>query len=208
MSKNIDKKQIIDAAVKLVKEKNGSSSLTIREIASVLGCSHPNIYNYYGSLDELRWDVVEALLQRMMSLVIAGQDGPVTVENRLAMFLERLIIYYLDNTGWYRIVWFDELKGKMPANTRKIAAAPRVRFSNFLGKIYPDIDNDEILLSVTDTVHNYIHGQMAKYINGRGMIGSRAELIQITVNTAVKIVSLMINDSCNSEQKMKRKEKK
>ncbi len=193
MSKNIDKKQIISAAAALIKEKNGSRNMTIRDIAGRLGCSHPNIYNYYHSVDEMLWDVLEVVLLTMIDTVMSKVDMESSGEQKLEVFIYELITFYLNNPGWYSLVWFDELNGKMPAKTKKIIIAPRAKFCEFLGEVYPDVRDIEIFNGIGDVVHNYIHGQMARYINGRGFINDSYELRDLIVATVSQLIKIIIS---------------
>jgi AcrR family transcriptional regulator len=187
----LSKTIIIKTTLELINEKQGSSFVTIREIAKKLNCSHPNIYNYYNSVDMLLWDCLENVMLKMIDTVLIS-TSIVQISDKLKTFFEKLLDFYLNNKGWYNLIWFDHIKGQMPDNIKKIINKPRQEFCIFLQEIYPNYNLTPIAENITDTIHSYIHGQVSRIISGRIFIQDQNAIKKHIILTSIELVDLYI----------------
>lgn len=187
----LSKTIIIKTTLELINEKQGSSFVTIREIAKKLNCSHPNIYNYYNSVDMLLWDCLENVMLKMIDTVLIS-TSIVQISDKLKTFFEKLLDFYLNNKGWYNLIWFDHIKGQMPDNAKKIINKPRQEFCIFLQEIYPNYNLTPIAEDITDTIHSYIHGQVSRIISGRIFIQNQNAIKKHIILTSIELVDLYI----------------
>jgi len=67
------KEKIVEAALAVVREE-GMEALNARKVAESLGGSTQPIYSFYGSMDELKTDLVEAAYQVVLEYMRAGTD--------------------------------------------------------------------------------------------------------------------------------------
>lgn len=191
--KKITKIIIIKICLELINEKEGSKFITIRELAKRINCSHPNIYNYYKSLDELLWDCLETVMKTMIQTVMEKTLSTKNSESKLKIFVNELLSFYLENKGWYFLVWFDHINGEMPANVKTTINLPRIEFCNFLTELYPNHDISNIIEDITDLVHSYIHSQVSNYFTGRNKITDIEFLRTKIINTSYEITELFVN---------------
>lgn len=70
--KSIAKEQIVDAAFEIIR-KEGSLVLSTRKIAQQLGCSTQIIYKWYGTVDELRQDVIVKITDYLHTIIYSFQ---------------------------------------------------------------------------------------------------------------------------------------
>lgn len=190
--KKISKDNIIEETLTIINERGSSNSVTIRDIATRMGCSHPNIYNYYQSLDMLRWDCLEAVMIRMVNRVMEQVSQVKNDDNKMEYFFEHLLDFYLANKGWYSLIWFDNIGGPIPDKIKEVIVMPRQKFCLFLSECYPNHKLTGIGEEITDTIHSYIHGQMAKYVTGRSFFPDLMELKQRIIRTAMEIIDYYI----------------
>ncbi|MBI9032705.1 TetR/AcrR family transcriptional regulator [bacterium] len=186
--KKISKENIIEATLEMINERGTSNSVTIRDIATKMGCSHPNIYNYYQSLDLLRWDCLEAVMIRMVETVMDQVSLVEIDENKMKCFFDCLLDFYIGNRGWYSLIWFDQIGGPIPDKVKQVIVMPRKQFCLFLEECFPGYNLSNLAEEVTDTVHSYIHGQMAKYVTGRSFFPDLKVLKEKVVKTAMEII--------------------
>lgn len=71
----VTKEQIIDAALKIAKEK-GIERITAREIGSALGVSSRPLFTYYESMDDLRIDVFKEAYDQYEKFISAALHDP------------------------------------------------------------------------------------------------------------------------------------
>ena len=193
--KKISKDNIIEVTLEMINERGTSNSVTIREIAAKMACSHPNIYNYYQSLDLLRWDCLAAVMTKMVESVMTDVSQIQEKEKKMQSFFNYLLDFYLENKGWYSLVWFDQIAGQMPEKIKQVVVMPRKQFCLFLEDCYPEYDLDNLAVEITDTVHSYIHGQMAKYVTGRTFFPDLKVLKERVTSTAMEIMKYYLEKS-------------
>lgn len=64
----VKEEQILDAAFGIIR-KEGYSVLSTRKIAQQLGCSTQMIYKWYGTMDELKKDVVSKIIGYLKTII-------------------------------------------------------------------------------------------------------------------------------------------
>lgn len=163
----INREMILEAALRLILDQGGSVSLTIRDIARKLGCTHPNIYNYYDSMSELRWDCLLWALQDMLESNGSMSQLQGDSDTQFCMFIETLYDYFLARPGFYRLIWFDPMGSGIPERALEKLQAPSLRLRDFCLRLYPQIGNPQDAERTMLLVHRYFHGEMATWISGR-----------------------------------------
>ncbi len=165
--KKISKEIIVKTAMKIILQKNGSSGLTIRDIAKKLECSHPNIYNYYSSVDELYWDCIIYALNDMQLNVLKKIPLTATNDEKFLWFFAYLLQYSIDHVGWYRLIWFDPIGIPIPDKAIPYVTAPGIKLRDFLLELYPEIKIPDKAEQIARIIHRYFHGELASYITSR-----------------------------------------
>jgi len=192
MKKSITKEQIIATTLDLIEIKQGREILTIREISKVLGCSHPNIYNYYASIDNLLWDVLELVLETMMEFVIKKIQPEQNPDQKFQTFVSSIVIFSLNNPGWYKLLWFDEIKTEIPLKTQEKVKIPGQKFAEFVLSLYPEIGDLKTTTSFTKLIHSYMHGEICKYITHRNFRDDREVLTESITKNSFMLLKMLI----------------
>ncbi len=192
MSKNISKEQIVEVTLNLIKKKEDSRSITIREIAKELGCSHPNIYNYYKSMENILWDCSEEIFLKKVDYSKKNFNN---VENKYLKFLTILknyIDFALDNKGWYKLIWVDKLEGEIPEKTlEKIVYADK-QFKNLFLSTFPEISSKESLEEIANIIFGYIHGEIMVYLFKSIFYENRDVFVDSVLKYSLKTIKLFI----------------
>lgn len=197
MKKGITKEQVIDVALNLMREKEDIRSVNLREIARVLGCAHTNLYNYFGSFDDLLWEAHVALLQKASDSVKEKISQTDDEELKLQYFFFEFVDFYLNNKGWFRLAWVEIIGGKRP-KSNEIATVQAVdTFVDSLITIWKNLyelePQKEKMKYALHNVHCYIYGEVSIYIARRSLIPEESEFKKYVVKEAVKMMKLLLN---------------
>lgn len=165
--KKINKEMIINQTLELINQKGSSQTLTIREIAKVLKCTHPNIYNHYKSMEFLLWDALDKIMKTMIDEVMNKVVEVKDKDKVLPTFFEALLDFYFHNRGWYSLIWYDPVGSEMPEHLKITITLPKKSFCTLLHSLFPELDDEAYTGHISDTVHSYIYGQVMRFMTGR-----------------------------------------
>lgn len=189
----LSKEKIINKTLELIVENNSSQALNIRQIARSLNCSHANIYNYYSGIEELRWDCLGEALIRMLEIVEKDLEN-CSSDKKFASFLHTWIKYGINNTGLYRLIWFDEFKGDIPENIKKIISIPMQELCNFLIEEFPHLSNNTNIKKIAHRIICYTHGEIAVFINQRSDVADKNEAFDEIYKNSLSIAYQIIKN--------------
>ncbi|MFV0518589.1 MAG: TetR/AcrR family transcriptional regulator [Aminipila sp.] len=194
--KKITKEQIINTALDLMRDKNELRTVNMREIARTLGCAHTNIYNYFPSYTDLLWETHTAILEVFMNTLEEKLSAVTTAEIKLRYFFDTFVQMYLNNQGWFRLVWLEYIGVDRPTSnietTAKVHLALNHIIVNILSELNGFVPDDAVVNRVVHNAHCYIIGEVSNYISGRGLIENEAELREYIVNEAINLLTCCI----------------
>jgi len=191
--KKITKEQIISTALDLMRERNELRTVNMREVARTLGCAHTNIYNYFPSYTDLLWGTHTAILEVFMNTLGEKLSAATTAEMKLRYFFDTFVQMYLDNKGWFRLVWLEYIGDDRPQNNIEATTKVHLELNNIIVNIWRELNgfapDDAIVNRVVHNTHCYIIGEVSNYISGRGLIENEAELREYIVNESINILT-------------------
>ncbi|MDP4183187.1 MAG: TetR/AcrR family transcriptional regulator [Bacillota bacterium] len=195
MSKGITKENIVDVTLRLIRDKDNIRSVNLREIARELGCAHTNLYNHFSDLDGILWDASYEVLLRSCDFILSGIDSIENSNSKLEVFYKRLIEFYLENRGWFRLFWLEKLHGEIPESNKRLTSEIVERYVDFLNilleKLYNvKLDNGKTMY-VFHTIDCYLHGEISKFISGRGLITEENQFREYILRECVKLTRLL-----------------
>ena len=183
--KQVNKEIIIETALRLIDEKQGIKEVTLRDIAKEIGCAHTNLYNYFGSLDEIFWESLSKLLSLMMDYSNLGESGQQQGEKKIYLTISKVIDFFMEHPGWYRFMWFDSLGGRPSPELATSIHRPGEGFVTLVKMANSEIDDDKAK-QVANILHSYFHGEFCKWINNRGLVERDGEGTKAMILTNVK----------------------
>jgi AcrR family transcriptional regulator len=172
----LSKEIVIETTIQLILDRQGSQNLTIRDISAALGCSHPNIYNYYQTMQELRWDCLLRVLNIMLESVTQRLTTSPDREERYLDFFAALLDFSLQHIGWYKLIWFDPMEKEIPEHVKPHLAAPSIWLGKFVYELYPELGSLEQASRTIMMIHRYFHGEIATLISLRSPFEEEAVL--------------------------------
>lgn len=200
-NKQINREMITETAALLIEETGERKSVTLREIAKRLGCAHTNLYNYYGSLNEIWWDAAAWILRRMMSetreeIVNEGPATGVSEQDLLRIFL-KFFDFSVDHPGWYRFLWLEKQEGSPSPEAAKTLANAMGSVYGTLGALTGDTMSPDKVRQLSDIMFCYTYGEITSWLHNRRSHESRDEMRErLTVNLKL-MYSLFLKESVN-----------
>ena len=193
MKKNITKELIIESVTEAVRDKRVVSDLTVREIAKIIGCSHPNIYNHFSGIEEIMWEVLGNVFRKMRIESMKAETEETDSEKKLKKYITGWVNFDMENPGWYRILWYYEFKGEMPQHIKVIAENAGQNLARFLTSCFPEIDSAQKAKCISEMLIAYIHGEVSIVMARRDIVFKSEDLAEKIFKNSLKIVKCFNN---------------
>lgn len=162
----LNRQLIIDTALNMIDTNCGTKNVTLREIAKVLGCAHTNLYNYFKSLDDLFWASLAEVLDRMIAFSGNGESISNPSKGDVIFILSRLIRFYIDHPGWFKLLWEESLESDPPEDISLKLIRPGDGFINIILKSNSSLTKDEAS-HIAELLHSCLQGEVSKWIHKR-----------------------------------------
>jgi AcrR family transcriptional regulator len=158
---------ITDTAALLIEERRQEFRLASGD-RQTLGCAHTNLYNYYGSLTEILWDVAAWILKRMMhdtrgEHLSADASKDVSEEDLLGIFLA-FFDFSVDHPGWYRFLWLEKQEGTPTPEAAKVLSEAMGSIYGTLGKLAGGVFSPDKVQQYSDILFCYTYGEITSWL--------------------------------------------
>lgn len=182
MRKGITREQVINKALELMKDREDIKGVNLRVVARELGCAHTNLYNYFTSFDELLSEAYIRVLQIFSEMLKKRISALEDYQLMLKAFFSEIISFYMDNKGWFRLLWVEIIGGKHK-EVDYIAASKTVDeyvtiMESILIHLYTTAPSPEQIKSILHIVHCYIYGEITLYIANHSFIQENTEILK------------------------------
>lgn len=197
MKKGITKEQTINKALELIKDTVDIRSVNLRVIARGLGCAHTNIYNYFPSLDALLWEAYTVILERFSKHIEKSISGMLDYQMQLERFVAEIVNFYLDNKGWFRLIWVEIIGEERPESNQIFVCKNLDRnvdiVSDILINAHKCMPDRNKLKNTIHVVHCYIYGEISMFIANHSLIKDESELRKYIVDEAMKMLQMYLS---------------
>lgn len=199
MKKNISKEQIVHTVLEILKNSDDIDRINFREIARLLGCSHTNLYNYFPTYNDLIWECHSTVLNNFSSSIkqIMSSDHDMT------MFFDAIINMYINNKGWFRLSWYEPIKGERPKNDIEAAKLANHTLNDYAmsicKRLFKKCPSKQNVKRILHNTHCYIIGEISNYILGRGFIDNEEEFKTYIINEASSMFQICIMNANDME---------
>jgi len=193
--------KILQAALGLIDEGGGAAGLGLREIARMIGCSAPNVYNHFAGIEELR---AEALL--LISAEYGAAIGKAMGSSKarcdpFGAAARAFLGFAADHPGWLYFYLFEK-RGE-GANTgveedgeargremgRIVAAASGGRLSGAATNI------------ATESIYRYLVGAVSEFLTGKAGTKNRKAFIEKTAASARIVFDALVEKLSASKRR-------
>ncbi|ACL04323.1 TetR/AcrR family transcriptional regulator [Desulfatibacillum aliphaticivorans] len=125
------KRQILDEALDIITE-SGFSSLTMRAIASGIGMTAPNIYNYFVGKDEIYITLVIQGFQTMYQQLLDAAASYDDLKEKGRAFIQTYLKFGMENASHYDIMFTQ----------------PTPKYDDYVGTPFQDLSEVELKISM------------------------------------------------------------
>lgn len=190
--KHIDREQIVKTTIQMIDRNGGTKDVTLREIAKELNCAHTNLYNYFNNLNEIYWEALGQVILMMLKEIERGDGEAVEPQEKLFANLERLMDFYIDHPGWYRLTWLEPLTGSPPPTVAPILAMPSRQFAEALMLACKDPLKPQAAARICDILFKYIYGELGIFIYQRSAFTDRATMKVYAAQNVRQLLTLLM----------------
>lgn len=198
MNKNLDRQQIIEVTLELIQVREGTANVNLREIARQAGCAHTNLYNYFDTYGDLLWASMETAGERMAGYVLDPLDDALAGKQWLVTYFSRMIEFYLQHKGWYRLIWLEALPSPRPPGSIESRHQVIARFITgmqaSLQRHYETSFTRDKAAEMLHVLQCYINGEVAIFISGRGLIPDEKQFGPAVLSRCLHMTDLMVAD--------------
>lgn len=176
--------RILENAAALLCERGGAAGINLREVAKRTGCAHTNIYNYFPTLEHLKWRLLEESLAELEAACFPAGEGGSLLEAA-----KRYCRWGLAHPAAYKLIWITDLEsGAAPGDLSFLSILPS-RIRHLLEKEKPELSRNEGE-SLGDLIHSYLHGKLLNLIFRRETISDEEEVIEGILQTCRTLLAL------------------
>lgn len=191
--KHISRELILETTLSLIDENRSIRDVSLRVIAKKVGCAHTNLYNYFGSLEEIFWETLGELLLIMIEFCGRGLDKEKEDEIRIFLVFSNLIDFCMNHPGWYSFIWFENIGGKPSPRVVEILKKPGGKLTDLI-QMANNISQERAKL-IYDILHSYMHGELSKWINKRSFINNKEEIKKVILFKINYLYKLLMQDT-------------
>ncbi len=160
--------KFIDQTMVLIAEKGSSREVNLREISRRVGCAHTNVYNYYSSLDELRWAAFRKTLDLYAAALLDGLDDSLTGHAYFCRLIKNMVDFAAVNPGLYRFIASDPIDPEsIPLDIVSYVGRMKAYFIEVISVLCADRVDNERAESIGNILLAYLDGETFNLINGR-----------------------------------------
>lgn len=191
-SEGTTKEQIVDMTIHLIDSKGGASSVNLREIARRVGCSAPNIYNYFVSMDDLLNTALIRICEDFNTIIKKNMVQINNTKDLLQLAFHSYIKYAVDNPGRLNFYHFEKLNFTISSEAE--ASARRVG-EHMAHLLYTGIDRSvpfEKVLFISNVLHRYILGTLSDYITGRFLLKDKRKYVKELTDTGKRVFNCLV----------------
>lgn len=145
----------------------------MREIARSLGCAHTNIYNYFPSCADLLWEAHTALQNICIEILRTRLSASSFTDGKISVIFKTFINFYINNIGWYRLIWIENFGTSRPESNIFAVASARRELDRLVTEAWEEINGQEAdkveIGKAVHIAHSYIIGEVSNFISGRGL---------------------------------------
>ena len=197
MKKKLDgfaKEQIIKTTLLLIDDNGGASNVDLREIARKVGCSAPNIYNYFNSLDDLLNTALVRICEDFKDTIQEKTLKTNNTEELILLAFTTFIEYAIDHPGRLNFYHFEKMKITIVSEAEESAISVGNSMADLL-----DLGTDhsippDKIKAICNHIHLYVLGELSEYITGRRKIENKKEYVDNLVAYCKRLFEILIEN--------------
>ena len=163
-------RRFVETTLELIAEEGGSLGVNLRQISRRMGCAHTNVYNYFGSYQELLWAAFRQAIAIYGEHIIAGLGRDMAPARYLQQSIGNLASFPQENPGLYRFVASDPIElADIPADILETVTAMKRWLGWVVAAAAGLEDESPDARDAADIILAYLDGETLNIINGRAV---------------------------------------
>jgi AcrR family transcriptional regulator len=167
MKGEINRERIVGAALDLIEERGGSHSVSLREVSRRIGCSAPNIYNYFSDFASLLNAVHRHIIDDLSTEIAKSVTESPSPFEAFRAAAGAFICFALDHRGWFNCYHFEKHAPPIEPETESFAVGFGGLMIGIVRKAAPASISARKAGFVTRAIHRYILGELATVVIGK-----------------------------------------
>lgn len=184
---------ILDEARRVLVEQ-GYDQLSMRRIASAVGCTATSIYLYYRSKDDLVHALIDEGMERLHAELRSAIDGVDDPRERLERLARRYLEFGVENPEYYEVMFLlraEQMERYPPARYRRAHRNLDLFAETLAAARGADPLDEAALEALATAVWSSLHGAVSALIAQRIHVRTdRAALVRVAVAQAVASIEL------------------
>lgn len=144
------REQILASAAELF-ARQGYSATSMNEVAQACGISKPSLYHYVRDKDQLLFEIAQAHVERLQSLVSQVLAEPLAPEPRVRRLIAAFLDVYADSQAAHRVLT-EDVKFLQAHDRERVLDAQRAvvrAFADAVAQARPELHGAELLKPIT-----------------------------------------------------------
>jgi AcrR family transcriptional regulator len=182
-------RRLAELTLSLIERTGGLRQVNLREVARLANCSHTNVYNYFGSFEDLLWATLDLAIERLVAHTESAMEGQTRPEGMFRVFIDSQVEFALSHPGCYRFIWLEGLSGTPPAQVAERIQRTSRLFAETVRNTVAPTAKPATVERAARIIHGYLHGEICKLICARlvGPMGAD-QARQVQVDRARKTI--------------------
>jgi AcrR family transcriptional regulator len=194
------REKILQAALRLIDSGGGAAGVGVREIARMIGCSAPNVYNHFVGIDDLRAEALLLISAEYAGRVGKAMEGRKAREDPFGAAARAFLGFAVDHPGWIYFYLFE--KGG-DSGLRRVLEDGKGR-GREMGAIVAAASRGELpeasVAFATESIYRYLVGAVSEYLTGKlGERGGTA-FIEKTAASARILFDVLVRGLSGAER--------
>lgn len=188
---NMTREQIVKTTIELIDHQGGVSGVNLREIARLVGCSAPNIYNYFTCLDDLLNTALIRICEDYKTK-IQQKTAQISSGDCISSAFQTFIEYAVENPSRINFYYFEKLSFIISPEAEAAAASVGLNMARLL-----DLGTEQQLpqnkiMEICNILHWYVIGTLSGYITGRMAIENKKLFVSDLVEMCKRIFDSLV----------------
>ena len=152
----------------LIEERGTSVGVNLREVSRRLGHAHTNVYNYFGSYEDLLEHALRRAILHYAKAMAANLNEDLSARDCYLRFIRNMVEWSIQNPGYHRFISTDPLDpDALPKDIIDNVVVLKAWIAGLLGELAGQRITGEALLDLRDIQLGYLDGEVSNLLNGR-----------------------------------------
>lgn len=184
--------RFVDEMIELIRKRETSIGVNLRDVAKKVGCAHTNAYNYFDGFDGLKQSALEQTLSIYEHHLKDGVDSMDSALDRFMKLCENYIQFGVVEPGLFRFVSSDPLDKEKVV----LGVVDRIiHLKSYYLDLFYEVSQDHLTREVSDTKANiimaYMDGETFNIVNERTLPGEQLE--QRIISNVSELITLFLS---------------